>query len=57
MEYISVKEAAKKWGYSESTIRKWCNEDKIKVLFSAVKKNGRWYIPINAECPKILKIE
>ena len=57
MEYISVKEAAKKWGYSESTIRKWCNEDKIKVLFSAVKKNGRWYIPINAECPKILKIK
>ena len=46
MQYLSVKEAAKKWGYSESTIRKWCKDDIIKVTFGAEKKNGHWQIPI-----------
>ena len=41
MQYLSVKEAAKKWGYSESTIRKWCKDDIIKVTFGAEKKNGK----------------
>ncbi len=52
MEYITVKEAAIQWGYSESTIRKWCKEERIKVSFNAVKRSGRWYIPKNAKCPK-----
>ncbi len=55
MEYISVKEAAHRWGYSESTIRKWCQNQIIKVTVSVEKKNGRWQIPANAECPKKLK--
>ena len=50
-----VKEAAKKWGYSESTIRKWCKDDIIKVTFGAEKKNGHWQIPIDAQCPKKTK--
>lgn len=55
MEYISVKEAAHRWGYSESTIRKWCQNQIIKVTVSVEKKNGRWQIPADAECPKKLK--
>ena len=55
MKYISVKEAAKKWGYSESTIRKWCREGIISVTLGAEKKDGRWLIPENAKCPKNIK--
>lgn len=51
MEYITVKEAAGKWGYSEATIRKWCQNEKIKVIIKAEKKSGRWQIPAAAECP------
>lgn len=55
MKYLSVHEVAEKWGYSDSTIRKWCNDDLIKATFCAEKKNGRWQIPENAECPKQIK--
>lgn len=55
MNYISVKEAAKKWGYSESTIRKWCKNGLLNVTYSAEKKNGQWQIPEDAQCPKITK--
>lgn len=55
MEYMTVKEAAKMWGYSEGTVRKWCQEKKIKVSVGAEKKNGRWQIPKNAQCPKQIK--
>ena len=52
MKYYSVKEMSEKWGYSESTIRKWCRQGLIKVTFEAEKKNGRWLIPADASCPK-----
>ena len=55
MEYITVREAAKKWGCSEDTVRKWCRESKITITIGAVKKSGRWQIPANAECPKKTK--
>lgn len=55
MEYITVKEAAEKWGYTEATIRKWCKSGKIFVLCAAVKKGGHWQIPKDAECPKPIK--
>lgn len=29
MEMIGTKEASKRWGYSQSTISKWCRENKI----------------------------
>lgn len=50
MQYLSVKEAAKKWGYSESTIRKWCKDDIIKVTFGAEKKTdiGKYRLMHNA---------
>ncbi len=56
MEYMSVKEASKLWGYSEPTIRKWCKEGKITISVGAKKENGHWYIPIGAECPKKKKV-
>lgn len=56
LQYLSVKEVAKKWGYSESTIRNWCKEGLIKVTIGAEKKNGHWQIPIDAECPKKVKV-
>ena len=55
MKYLSVKETAKKWGYSEKTIRKWCQQKLISVTFRAEKVNGRWQIPADAPCPKKVK--
>ena len=55
MQYLSVKEVAKKWGYSESSVRKWCKDGIIKVTFGPEKKNGHWKIPIDAQCPKKTK--
>ena len=55
MEYMTVKEASKLWGYSESTIREWCRNDRIILIFRAKKVNNRWYIPRDAICPKITK--
>ena len=45
MQYLSVKEVAKKWGYSDETIRKWCREGLITITAGAEKKSGRWQIP------------
>ena len=52
MDSMTVKEASKKWGYTEATICKWCREDKISVTLKPEKKNGQWYIPSEAKCPK-----
>ena len=57
MSYMSVKEAAKLWGYSEATIRDWCRRGIIKVTKVAEKKNGHWQIPADAQCPKKIKGE
>ena len=56
MKYLSVRETAKKWGYSEKTIRKWCQQKLISVTFRAEKVNGRWQIPADAPCPKKVKV-
>lgn len=52
-DYITVKQAAKKWGYSESTVRKWCREGKIYSLKTAEQKKpyAQWKIPADAQCP------
>ncbi len=55
MTYMSVKETAEKWGYSEDTICKWCKQGLIKATVGAEKKSGRWQIPENAQCPKKIK--
>lgn len=55
MAYMTTKEAAEKWGYSEGTIRKWCKDGLIWVQIKAEKKSGRWQIPADAICPKPIK--
>ena len=55
LDYITTKEAAEKWGYSEGTIRKWCNEGLLFIVARPIKKSGRWQIPADAECPNPIK--
>ena len=49
MDYISVKEAAIKWGVSEVIARKYCRQKRIP---GAKHSNGTWLIPECAEKPK-----
>jgi hypothetical protein len=48
MDFISVAEAATKWGLSERRVQKLCKENRIEgaIAFSRV-----WLIPKNAEKP------
>ena len=48
MKYISVSEAAKKWGVSERSARGYCAEGKIEGAFLTGKT---WNIPETAEKP------
>ena len=46
MEYMTIKEAAAKWGLSERRIQEICELDKVP----GVTKFGRaWAIPVDAE--------
>ena len=47
-EYMSVKEAAEKWGISERRIQKLCEENRIDGI---VRFGHAWAIPKNAEKP------
>ena len=47
-DYISVKEAAGKWGISERRIQKLCGEKRIEGV---VRFGHAWAIPKNAEKP------
>lgn len=54
MDYISVKEAAKKWGISERRIQILCSENRI----DGVMRFGRaLMIPKDAEKPKDARIK
>ena len=54
MEYITVKEAAKKWALSIRRTQTICNEG----LIDGVKKFGReWAIPANTDKPKDNRIK
>lgn len=48
MEYISVKEASKKWGISERRVRILCSENRIDGV---TKSSWAWNIPSNVEKP------
>jgi len=58
IQYMGTKQAAEKWGYSQSTIQKWCREGKITLVIKAEKNkfSGQWQIPVDAECPKAIKL-
>lgn len=48
MEYITVKEAANKWGLTERRIQVLCREGRIE----GAKKFGRdWAIPVDSQKP------
>lgn len=51
---MGTKEASEKWGYPQTTISKWCRENKI---FGAEQdgKGSPWHIPKDAKCPKPIK--
>lgn len=50
MEFMGTKEAAKKWGYSQSTIARWCRENRIDGA-EHDDSGSPWRIPVNAKCP------
>ncbi len=54
MDYMTIKEAAKKWGLSERRVQEICVLQKVP----GVMKFGReWAIPKNAEKPTDLRIK
>ena len=48
MDFINVQEAAEKWELDERRITMLCRDGKI---IGAIKENGIWLIPVNAEKP------
>lgn len=48
MDYISSREAAKKWGISERRVQKLCEENRIPGV---VRFSRMWLIPKDAENP------
>lgn len=54
MEYMGTKEAAKRWGYTQATVSKWCRNKLIKTA-EQDKTGSPWRIPVNTECPKKIK--
>ena len=47
-DYISVQQAAEKWGISERRIQKLCEENRIE---GALRFGHAWAIPKDAEKP------
>lgn len=54
MADMGTKEAAEKWGYSQATIRIWCQNGLIENV-TQDKKGSSWHIPKDAKCPKKIK--
>jgi len=48
MDYISVQDAAKKWGLSERRVQKLCEENRIPGV---ARFSRMWLIPKDAEKP------
>ncbi len=46
--YITVEEAAKKWGVTDRQVQMWCKEDRIN---GATKLSRIWIIPETAQKP------
>lgn len=52
LDYISVKDAAQKWGISERRIQKLCEQQRID---GAVRFGHAWAIPKMAEKPQDMR--
>ena len=48
MEFMTVKQAAEKWGLSERRLQTICNEGMIPGV---IKFGRSWAIPVNAQKP------
>ena len=46
--YMTVAEAAKKWGITERQVQMWCKENRIK---GATKLSRIWIVPVTAQKP------
>ena len=53
-EYMTIKQAAQKWGIGERRINTLCQEGRIE---GASKMGNIWVIPANAEKPKDERIK
>lgn len=51
-DYISVKDAAQKWGISERRIQKLCEQNRIEGV---VRFGHAWAIPQTAEKPQDMR--
>lgn len=49
MDYLTVKEAGKKWGITARMVNHYCSTGRIP---DAIKKGNLWLVPANAEKPK-----
>lgn len=49
IDYMTVIEAAEKWGISKRRIQMLCAEGRIN---GAVKRAGSWFLPLNTEKPQ-----
>ena len=49
MDYLSVSQAAKKWGITVGLVRRYCRQNRIP---KAKQVNGSWVIPANAKKPE-----
>lgn len=54
LDYISVKDAALKWGISERRIQKLCGENRIEGV---IRFGHSWMIPKSAQKPKDLRLK
>lgn len=52
MDYITVREAAEKWGITERWVQKLCEENRIK---GAVRFSRVWMVPRDATRPADLR--
>ena len=48
LDYLTMKEAGKKWGVADRMVTYYCTTGKIKT---AIKKGGIWLIPANENKP------
>lgn len=48
LDYMTVQEAAEKWGISTRRIQLLCSEKRVE---GAVKRAGSWFVPTDTEKP------
>lgn len=51
MPGMGTTEAAKKWGVTQETVRRWCKEGKITPQPQQDKKFSAWHIDVDAIPP------